>query len=87
MVNDGLEFQVDICSAQNIDSTKYLTVAQQTADRLNIPNKQNNIAFLDNLDSRKYFCEMDGQRYPKYAIFTNYVENDFLDQYRDLNLF
>ena len=36
---------------------------------------------------RKYFCEIDGYRYPKDAVLTSFPENDYLDQYRDLKLF
>ena len=85
-VNDGLEFQVDIGSAQNINSREYLRIANQTADGINKLNKANNIAVFDNLDVRKDFCEIDGQRYPRDGIITSYAENDYLDQYRDLKL-
>ena len=87
MVIGGLEFQVDIGSAQNINSPKYLIAAHQFLARINILNKANNIAIFDNLNVRKYFVEIDGYRYPKAAVITHYTENDYLDQYRDLKLF
>ena len=68
VVNTGLEYQVQIGSAQNIKSPKYLIVAHQTAARAAAANKANNIAFFDNLDVRKYFVEFDGTRYPKDAV-------------------
>ena len=58
-VNTGLEFQVDIGSAQNVNSPKYLIVAHQTANRSSTSNKSINNAIFDNLDIRKYFCEID----------------------------
>ena len=35
----------------------------------------------------KYFVEIDGIRYPKDGILTNFEENSYLDQYRDLKSF
>ena len=35
----------------------------------------------------KYFVEIDGYRYPKESVITNFSENDYLDQYRDLKNF
>ena len=87
IVNDGLKFQVDIGSAQNKSSPEYLMVAHQRGDGINKPSKTNNIAVFDNLDVRKYFCEIDTQRYPKDGIVTNYAENDYLYHYRDPKLF
>ena len=76
VVNDGLEFQIDIGSAQNVNSPKYLIAAHQIANRVGVPNKANNIAFFDNLDVRKYFVEIDGQRYSKDGVNVNYGDND-----------
>ena len=59
VVKVGLECQVDLGSAQNITSPKYLLVAHQTADRKNIPNKQRKLAIFDNLVVRKNFCQID----------------------------
>ena len=39
VVNHELEFQIDIGSAQNINSPKYLIIAHPTADRYGIPKK------------------------------------------------
>ena len=84
--NDGRELQVDIGSAQNINSPKYLISAFQTNDRTT-PNKNANPAIFDNNNVTKYFVEIDGVRYPKDGILTNFEENSYLDQYRDLILF
>ena len=84
VVNDGLEFQVDIDSAQNINSPRYLIAVPQFLDRIGVPNKSRNIAIFGKIDVSKYFGEVDGQRYPKDAIVANYAANDYLDQYRDL---
>ena len=87
VVNDGLEFQVDIGSAQNVNSPKYIIAAHQSLARIGVPKKANNTAVFDNLNVRKCIVQIDGARYPKDAIITNYAENDYLDQYRDLQLF
>ena len=80
-------YQVDIGSAQSVNSPKYLICAHQTAARLNGSNKRNNISIFDNLNVRRYFVEIDGQRYPRDSVLTDYNLNDYIDQYRDLNLF
>ena len=84
--NDGRELQVDIGSAQHINSPLYLITAFQTADRTTA-NKNSNPAIFDNNNVTKYFIEIDGIRYPKDGILTNYETNSYLDQYRDLKLF
>ena len=58
----------------------------QTEARIGILNEKN-IALFDNVNVRKYFCKVDGYRYPKDAVLTIFSENDYLDQYRDLKLF
>ena len=84
--NDGRELQVDIGSAQQINSPKYLISAFQTADRTT-PNKNANPAIFDNNNVTKYFVEIDGVRYPKDGVLINFEENSYLDQYRNLKLF
>ena len=79
--------QIDIGSAQQVNSPKYLICAHQTAARLNVPDKGLNISRFDNLNVRKYFVEIDSQRYPRDGVIINYPENDYIDQYRDLKLF
>ena len=81
------KYQVDIGSAQSINSPKYLICAHQTANRSDTPNKQINISVFDHLHVRKYFIEIDGVRYPKDGILTNYKQNDYLDQYKDVKQF
>ena len=80
-------FQVDIESAQSVNSPNYLICAHQTEARSALPNKRNNTSIFDNINVRKYFIEIDGQRYPRENVLTNYAENDYIDQYRDLKLF
>ena len=65
--NDGRELQVDIGSAQNNKSPKYLISAFQTNARTT-PNKAKNPAIFDNNHVTKYFVEIDGVRYPKYGV-------------------
>ena len=55
--------------------------------RVDTPNKRTNISVFDHLDVRKYFVEIDGVRYPRDAVLTNYNRNDYLDQYKDVKLF
>ena len=86
VVNTGLEYQVDIGSAQNINSPKYLIIAHQTAARF-AGGKLVNNAIFDNLDVRKYFVEIDGIKYPKDAVDVDYDANKYLDQYRDIGFF
>ena len=59
--NDGLKFQVDIGSAQHVNSTKFFIAAHQLVNRNDLPEKDHTIAFFDNLDVRNLFCEIDGQ--------------------------
>ena len=80
-------YQVDIGSAQSFNSTKYLICPHQTHDRSNFPNKRRNISIFDSLDVRKYFVEIDGQRYPRASVLTNYDLNDYTNHYKDLKLF
>ena len=79
--------QIDIGSAQQVNSPKYLIASHQTAVRLNAPDKGINVLRFDNLDVRNYFVELDSVRYPSDGVLTNYNENDYFDQYKDLKLF
>ena len=86
-VDTQLEYQVDIGSAQNINSPKYLIVAHQTAARAGIPKKANNIAIFNNLNVRKYHVDIDGERNPRDGVSIDYASNDYLDQCGDLKIF
>ena len=85
--NDGRELQVDIGSAQHVNSPKFLIAAFQTHNRIGIPHRANNIAMFDNNPVIKYFVEIDGSRYPRDGVLTNFDKNSYLDQYRDLKIF
>ena len=74
-------------SAQNINNLKHLRVAHQTAARIGVPNKANNIAIFDNLSFRLYFVDMDGVRYRRDGVSIDYASNDYFDHYRDFKLF
>ena len=78
---------MDIGSAKHVNSPKHLIGAFQTADRIATPKKNNNIPIFDCVNVRKYFSEIDGNRYPNDAVLTNGPEYDYLDQYRDLKIF
>ena len=80
-------FQIDIGSAQSVNSPKYLICAHQTIARSDPPNKRNNISIFDDLGVRKYFVEIDCVRYPRDGVLTSYDENDYIDHYRDIKLF
>ena len=82
---DGRELQVDIGSAQHINSPKYLISAFQTNARTTA--NKGNPSIFDNNQVTKYFVEIDGVRYPKDGVLTNFEENSYLDQYRGLKLF
>ena len=84
MSADGNELQIDIGSAQHVNSPKFLIAAFQKADIILTPYKNINIAIFDNVIVKTYFCEVDGARFPKDAVLTNFPENDYLDHYRDL---
>ena len=79
--------QLDIGSSQNVQSPIYLIGAHQTKDRIDAPISTKNVAIFDNLDLRKYYIEIDGQRYPRDSSLMNYEQNDYIEQYKDLKLF
>ena len=82
-----LLIQHDIGSAQNIIQPKYLICAHQTNLKTATSDKKINIAIFDNMDIRKYYVEIVGQRYPRDSVLINYEENDYIQQYKDLKLF
>ena len=86
-IDTQLEYQVDRGSAQNINFLKHLRVAHQTAARIGVPNKANNIAVFDNLSFSLYFVDMDGVCYPRDGVSIDYASNDYFDHYKDLKLF
>ena len=79
--------QLDIGSSQNVQSPIYLIGAHQTKDSIDAPLSTKNVAIFDNLDLRKYYIEIDGQRYPRDSSLMNYEQNDYIEQYKDLKLF
>ena len=79
--------QLDIGSSQNVQSPKYLIGAHQMKDRIDGAISTKNVAIVDNLDLRKYYIEIDGQRYPRDSSLMNYEQNDHIEQYKDLKLF
>ena len=79
-----MEYQVDISCAQNINSTKYLIKADQTAARIGIPNKANKIALFNNLNACNFFVDIVGVRHPRNAVSVEIASSDYLNQYRDL---
>ena len=80
-------FQVDIGSFQAGSSPKLLICAHQQANRSDPSNKRKNISIFDDLGVRKYFVEIDGIRYPRDSVLTNYDLTNYRDQYKDVELF
>ena len=62
-------------------------MAHQTAVRIGVPNKANNIASSHNLDVRNHHVDIDCVRYPRDDVNIDYGLNVYVDQYRDLKLF
>ena len=79
--------QLDIGSEQNVSSPKYMICAHQTNLRTTTPDKKINIGLFDNLDLRKYYVEIDSQRYPRDSNLITYVENGYSEQFKKLKLF
>ena len=79
--------QVDKGSAQQVNGPKYLKCAHQTRDRIENPNKNKDIAIFDNVDLRKFFVEIDDQRYPRDGLFINYAEKNYIVENKGLKSF
>ena len=79
--------QLDIGSSQNVQNPKYLIGAHQTKDRIDGAISTKKVAIFDNLDLRKYYIEIAGQRYPRDSSLMNYEQNDYIEQHKDLKLF
>ena len=79
--------QLDIGSSRNFQSPKHLIGAHQTRDRIDGAISTKNIAIFDNLDLRKCYIEIDGQRYSRDSSPINYEQSDYIEQYKDLKLF
>ena len=71
---DGNELQNNIGSAQHVNKPKYLIASFQRANRIAASIKNNNIAILDNVNARKYFCEIDGFRYQKMLFSRTFLK-------------
>ena len=61
--------------------------AHQTRDRIDTYISTKNVSIFDNIDLRKYYIEIDGQRYPQDSSLMNYEQNDYIEQYKDLKLY
>ena len=79
--------QVDIGSSQKVNNPKYLICAHQLKDRIDTPISTKNVAKFDYLNLKKYYVEIDGQRYPRDGVLLNYEQNDYIEQYKDIKLF
>ena len=80
-------YQFDIGSVQSVNSLKYLICAHQTTNRADLPSKRTNISVFDHLNIRKDFIVIDGVRYPRDAVLTNYNQDDYLDQNKVVKFF
>ena len=54
--------------------------------RTTTPDKKIIVPIFDNLDLRKYYVEIDGQRYPRDSVLINYEKIDYFQQNKDLKL-
>ena len=79
--------QLDTGSSQNVQSPKNLIGAHQTKDRIDTPISTKNVSIFDNLDLRKYYIEINGQRDPRDSSLMNYEQNDYIEKYKDIKLF
>ena len=79
--------QLDIGSSQIVQSPNYLIGAHQTKDRIDGAISTKNVAIFDNLDLRKNYIEIDGQRYPRDSSLMNYEQNDYIEHYEGLKFF
>ena len=79
--------QMDIGSSQTVESPKYLIGAHQTRIRADTANKNKNIAIFDHLNLQKYYVEIDSVRYQQDNVLLNYEQNDYIEQYKDLEFF
>ena len=79
--------QQDIGSVQQVNSSKCLIFAHQRSLRATTPVEKLLIGIFDNIDLRKYYVEIDGQRYPRDGVLIIYEENDYIQQYKDLKFF
>ena len=66
--------QLDVGSSQNVHSPEFLIGAHQTTDRIDGAISTKNVAIFDNLDLRKYYIEIDGQRYPRDSSLMSYEQ-------------
>ena len=64
-----------------------MIATHKTEGRIGTANKRNNIGFFDHVDVKKDFAEIDGYRYPKDSVLTNFTEIAYLDEYKDLQNF
>ena len=85
--NDGRIIPVDIGSAQHFNCPKNLIGVFQTHIRIGVPNKANNNLIFDTNHVTKDFVEIDGARYPRDGVSTNFEKNSYLDQFRDIKVF
>ena len=88
-VNTGNEYQLDIGFVSNVNIPLYLIVADQKTQHENParpPNQFNNAVF-DHVNVKRYFVEIDGVRYLEDPVETNFADNKYLDQNRNLKLF
>ena len=79
--------QIDIGSAQQVNSPKYLISAHQMRNTIKALQKNKNNAKVDHLNLKKYYVEIDSQRYQRDSVLINYVENDYIEEYKNLKLF
>ena len=78
--------QVNVGSTQQVNSPKKLICAHQTKKRIDSPNRNKNNSIFDHPNLRKYYVELDGERYPRDSLLMNYEQSYYFEQYKILNL-
>ena len=83
MADTGLQFKVDIGSAQNVNCTKSLLLAHQLLAGLKISNEKTISAFFEKVFVRENFVEVNGQKNPKDSLNIKFAGKSYLNQNRD----
>ena len=77
-VNTGFDYELDVGSATNNKSAKYLTAAHQTKARFGPVNKAKKIFIFNNVNVIKYLCEIDQNPHPGNDVDVEYSKKFIL---------
>ena len=82
-----MEDQLHSGSEPNNNSPNYLLAAHQSLTILGPADKANIFAIFDHVDNIKHFVKKDDIKFPKDSVEVEYATFDYLNQYRELELF